>query len=465
MSLNVKEKEEQQKNNLVKLLWKEKKEELTKILSFWEKYKKEWETLKDRFRKGKEDSPFLWKVLNMRISKRDQLLYLLVNAEKNEKKFIRWLSSDERKILESMGRITKDKFIKEYLYDRIFYGWKISKIREKKIKIIDIVNQKWLDWIIEKRKEKIEPWISFDFSNLWDLVVKANRRIRTDSNWTKELIEKENARIQKMANERKSSLKPWIAVRLNGTFCWDDWVMIITDEWKDSLQPWMNISFARDKITDKSFIYLVQQRKDKLKPWLHLNFCDNEQITEKGAKVLATEWKDCLEPWMRINLQYTNIWEQWVEAIVTEWKDSLKPWMSLNFSNTHMEDNWFKILINEWSNSLQPWMQLDLVHSSFWPDWAKEMATKLKLKEWVELNLYWNHFWDEWAEAIMNNMELKEWVVLDLWLNSISEGMQKKLKEWEKSYHDKWIHCEVRTNHNCERKDWFTKKLIKKLWY
>ena len=104
MSLNVKEKEEQQKNNLVKLLWKEKKEELTKILAFWEKYKKEWEVLKDNFRKCKENSSYLWKILNIEISKRDQLLYLLVNAEKNEKKFIRWLSSDERKILESMGK-------------------------------------------------------------------------------------------------------------------------------------------------------------------------------------------------------------------------------------------------------------------------------------------------------------------------------------------------------------------------
>ena len=78
MTVNVKEtinQHDEQENKLTPLLWNDGNEELIKILSFWEKYKKEWETLKDRFRKGKEDSPFLWKVLNMRISKRDQLLY------------------------------------------------------------------------------------------------------------------------------------------------------------------------------------------------------------------------------------------------------------------------------------------------------------------------------------------------------------------------------------------------------
>jgi hypothetical protein len=32
---------------------------------------------------------------------------------------------------------------------------------------------------------------------------------------------------------------------------------------------------------------------------------------------------------------------------------------------------------------------------------------------------------------------------LNLWRNDIWDEMKQKLKEREKSYHDKWINCEV----------------------
>ena len=66
----------------------------------------------------------------------------------------------------------------------------------------------------------------------------------------------------------------------------------------------------------------------------------------------------------------------------------------------------------------------------------------MKLKEWIYLDLWDNQIWDAWAEAI-SKMELKEWVTLVLESNEIWEKMKKKLKEREKSYHDRWINCEV----------------------
>jgi hypothetical protein len=57
--------------------------------------------------------------------------------------------------------------------------------------------------------------------------------------------------------------------------------------------------------------------------------------------------------------------------------------------------------------------------------------------------LSFNKIWDIWAKAIINNMELKEWVELNLWGNEFSEEMEERLKEWEKTYHDRWINCKV----------------------
>ena len=65
------------------------------------------------------------------------------------------------------------------------------------------------------------------------------------------------------------------------------------------------------------------------------------------------------------------------------------------------------------------------------------------LKNYVDLELEFNHIWDEWVKAIMEKMELKEWVKLNLLWNNISKGMEERLKEWGKSYHDKWINCEI----------------------
>ena len=86
---------------------------------------------------------------------------------------------------------------------------------------------------------------------------------------------------------------------------------------------------------------------------------------------------------------------------------------------------------------------LNLSVNDMWAEWA-EALSKMELKKWVTLDLWYNNIWDDWAQAILDNMKLKEWVTLDLSQNSIWDTMKEKFKEWEKSYHDKWINCEVK---------------------
>ena len=67
----------------------------------------------------------------------------------------------------------------------------------------------------------------------------------------------------------------------------------------------------------------------------------------------------------------------------------------------------------------------------------------IHLWKWAKLNLSENCIWDKWAEILMNNMELEEGAELNLSNNHISDEMKQKLREWKKSYHDRWINCKV----------------------
>ena len=94
------------------LLKEEHKVELWKILAFWEKYKEEWEKMRDEF----------WNNYEF-----DEFKELILQCEINKDKLIEWLSSEERKLLGSLNGLVKDKFYKEYLFDRIVYGWNVDK--------------------------------------------------------------------------------------------------------------------------------------------------------------------------------------------------------------------------------------------------------------------------------------------------------------------------------------------------
>jgi hypothetical protein len=44
---------------------------------------------------------------------------------------------------------------------------------------------------------------------------------------------------------------------------------------------------------------------------------------------------------------------------------------------------------------------------------------------------------------MIKSLVLKDWVTIDLRDNNVSEDKKQELKDWEKSYRDKWINCEV----------------------
>jgi len=147
MSVNIKEIPEQQNNNLTKLLWKEKKEELVKILTYWEKIKEQWEKKKKEFRSNRENSL--------------EFDGLLDQYEKNKREFIEWLTWEWKKVLENLKWVTKEKFIDEYFHDTILYTKTQNYIEPK---IIECSYEDLIKWNIEVKKHVI---LVLSPSNIW----------------------------------------------------------------------------------------------------------------------------------------------------------------------------------------------------------------------------------------------------------------------------------------------------------
>ena len=270
------EKKTNQNKELIKLLKEEHKQELRKILAFWEKYKEEWEILKDKF----YSRCYLKKSLY-----RLQVFFknLLLQQEESEKNFIQELPVEEREILNSLSEVARDKFYDEYLKDRIFYSW-------------------------DENKEFEEEHFSYDKKKL-------------DVEW-----------ITEVAKELKDKLKPGVDVSLSGNEFYDEWVEVLAQEWKHCLQPWMDINLGSDVISDDWVEILAKKWKDSLQPWIGINLPSNA-ISDDWVEILAKEWKGSLQPWMFINLWNNGIWLKWLEALAREWKDSLQPGMGINLWN------------------------------------------------------------------------------------------------------------------------------------
>ena len=79
--MKEKEKINQYNEKLKTLIWKGKRKELSNTLVFWEKYKKEWKILKEKFWSNWSRAKFLsW----------------LKNYEESEKHFIEGLNNNEK---------------------------------------------------------------------------------------------------------------------------------------------------------------------------------------------------------------------------------------------------------------------------------------------------------------------------------------------------------------------------------
>ena len=189
------------------------------------------------------------------------------------------------------------------------------------------------------------------------------------------------------------------------------------------------------------------EREKYIAEYLHddmLYSIDIQKYPEKKVwrKYSYEDWKNwnvVIEEWVELHLYNNQICPEWAEAIAKYLK--LKEWVYLYFYNNQIRPEWAEAIAKYLK--LKEWVKLYLYNNQIWDVWAKAIAKYLELKEWVELYLSENQIWDVWAEAIMGNMELKNWVTLDLIQNNITDNMKQKLKDWEKSYQDKWINCKV----------------------
>ena len=249
MTLETQELENQQRKQIVLLLPKEKQEELAQILEFWERYKKEWKKLKDNFWNGQN---------------REEFLNLIAQYEESEQKFVNWLSEEEKEMLEKLKWIRKEKFYREYLFDRILYGW--------------------------------------------NLEVKCN-----------EPMEDNTVRRELLYEWREWNLQPWTMVKLDHNQIDADEVKILVRNIMDKLHPWVSLDLSDNNIWDDWTVFLAQQLKWKLQQWMAINLWFNH-IGKIWALELAKQWKDNLQPWMTLDLGRNQIWDEWANLLVNERK-------------------------------------------------------------------------------------------------------------------------------------------------
>ena len=323
----------QSKEQLERYLSENKRTELSKILVFWEKYKEEWERMKTEFWKDFHvETSSSVQALPISSKWNDKIKYefrnLLLQYEESKQNFISWLSQKEQKIVNALNWIAKEKFYKEYLFDRILYGW---------------------------NPEKQYP--------------KTQGTIR------------DTDKIEEEIKEYKWKLKPWIHIECK--CIGDKGIIFLAKEWKDKLQPWMSIDLSTNGIREEWLESIVRERKNCLQPWMTIKLESNYAL-EKLITILTEWWKNSLKPWMIIGLGRNFMWDKCAIAIS---KMELQEWVVLDLNGNSIWDDWVTAISKM---KLQEWVNLDLRRNSIWDDWVQAIMDNLQLKNGVIINLYWN---------------------------------------------------------------------------
>ena len=347
---------------LEKYLSKGSKEELNQVLAFWEKYKKEGEEMKNKFwecrtrRHNREDYESFGYVEHGKL----EIENLIGQYERSKKKFLRKLSPDEKKMIESFDEITRKRFFKEYLHDRILYSWNSKKPIQRE-ELIRYSCWSLDNWLLSVKKN-IKPWAMIDLRGY------------------------DAEKIEKIAKELKDILQPWMKVDLRNVPCWLEWLEILAKEWKDSLQPWMCLLLSGNKLWAE---------------WI---------------EILAKEWKNSLKLWMTIVLTGNNLWAEWIKILAKEWKNSLQPWMAIYLTKNNLGNEGIKILAKERKDSLKQWMTIWLKCNNIWDEGVDAIMKEwFKMEDWVEINLL------DSEDKVSDEMKqkLKIWVdsLRSLWTN------------------------------------------------
>lgn len=289
----------------------EKQEELAKILAFGEKYKADSNERERKF----------WSKYGL-----EEYKQLISQYERSKEKFIKWLTPQERKILDSISESMKDKFYREYLFDWIVYSWDVTKKDCWESDNLCLSHELTLDRaesLAKERKSKFKPWIVVDLHE---------NTIPLEC-------------LEVIAREWKDSLQPWMTISL--PFAWYDWIEILIKEWKYKLQPWINIVMRSGNIWYEWVALLARERKDNLQPWMTIDLEDN-CVGDDWIEILVKEWKDKLQPWMVIDLSDNYIWDEGADYIMNNLE--LKPWMVIDLRDN---DN----ITEEKQKDLEKWIK------------------------------------------------------------------------------------------------------------
>ena len=98
------------------------KEEIQEIFAYWEKMKKKWEILKQKFRAKHDRADFL-KLL--RYESKATLLEKLWGLLKNNEEWEMYLKN--------LSGLERERFIEEYLHDIILYSGKVMRLSKKEV--------------------------------------------------------------------------------------------------------------------------------------------------------------------------------------------------------------------------------------------------------------------------------------------------------------------------------------------
>lgn len=317
------------------------KKELDEILAYGEKYRQEWECMKNKF----------WSKHN-----RNDFVNLLMSYENNERMFFEWLSGEEQKLIGSLEWISKRKFIDEYLHDRIFYGWCSTDLREHP-------------------RFRYSSGMIFDIDYAKRFAMEWKKKLVT---WAYIYLEETDINLQCLdiiVNEWKDGLKPWMGISFEKCYMGEKRAQILAEVWRDSLQLWMILDLNENHIWAG---WARALSKMKLKEWMYIWLYLND-LWDKWAEAIS---KIELESGVSLMLTWNHIWAGWASALS---KMELKKWVRLDFSWNKIRDEWAQAFID--NMELKEWVKVDLENN--------DLSDKMKdrLKEWEKF------YRDKWVNC------------------------------------------------------------------
>ena len=197
--------------------------DLSQILEYWEKYKKEWEEMKKEF----------WKNWN-----REKFVNLIMQYKNSKEVYMKNLTEEEKEILDRIEGVWKEKFIEEYMHDKILYsGDKDKEVEEEEV----YRYEEWKDW-----KVVMKEWVTFYFwnNNIWAAWAEAISKIELKE-WVYLNLRDNNIWNKWAEALSKMELKEWVYLNLSDNNIWNKWAEALS---KMELKEWVRLDLSWNHI-------------------------------------------------------------------------------------------------------------------------------------------------------------------------------------------------------------------------